>query len=148
MMRTQSGRRPPGRPTSARRSRCAGGSTAAATTAASCSSTSATPRGSSRSWSIPRPAGGDDAHRVRGECVLRVEGAVRPRPEGTVNADAARPARSRSAATALEVLNEAEPPPFPLDDRIDVDEVLRFRHRYLDLRRAPDAAQPPRCAPR
>ena len=35
----------------------------------------------------------------------------------------------------LEVLNEAEPPPFPLDDRIDADEVLRLRHRYLDLRR-------------
>ena len=47
------------------------------------------------------------------------------------------PARSRSVATAVEVLNEAEPPPFPLDDRADVDEVLRLRHRYLDLRRAP-----------
>ena len=35
------------------------------------------------------------------------------------------------------MLNEAEPPPFPLDDRVDVDEVLRLRHRYLDLRRAP-----------
>ena len=47
------------------------------------------------------------------------------------------PARSRSARPRVEVLNEAEPPPFPLDDRIDVDEVLRLRHRYLDLRRPP-----------
>jgi aspartyl-tRNA synthetase len=37
--------------------------------------------------------------------------------------------------TALTVLNEAEPPPFPLDERVDVDETLRLRHRYLDLRR-------------
>ena len=35
------------------------------------------------------------------------------------------------------MLNEAEPPPFPLDERADIDEVLRLRHRYLDLRRAP-----------
>jgi aspartyl-tRNA synthetase len=34
------------------------------------------------------------------------------------------------------VLNEAEPPPFPLDDRIDADETLRLRHRYVDLRRS------------
>ena len=43
-------------------------------------------------------------------------------------------------ATALEVLNEAEPPPFPLDERVDVDETLRLRHRYLDLRRPRMAA--------
>ena len=39
------------------------------------------------------------------------------------------------AATTLEVLNEAETPPFPVDDRIDADEMLRLRHRYVDLRR-------------
>ena len=42
--------------------------------------------------------------------------------------------------TALEVLNEAEPPPFPLDGRVEVDETLRLRHRYLDLRRPRMAA--------
>ena len=35
------------------------------------------------------------------------------------------------------MLSESEPTPFPLDDRTDVDEVLRLRHRYLDLRREP-----------
>ena len=37
--------------------------------------------------------------------------------------------------TRLEILNEAEPPPFPLDERVEIDETLRLRHRYLDLRR-------------
>ncbi len=84
----------------------------------------------------PGQAGCDDAHRVRNEWVLRVEGTVRPRPDGTVNADLPT-GEIEVGATAVEVLNEAEPPPFPLDDRTDVDEVLRLRHRYLDLRRVP-----------
>jgi aspartyl-tRNA synthetase len=84
----------------------------------------------------PGQTGCDDAHRVRNEWVLRVEGTVRPRPEGTVNTDLPT-GEIEVGASAVEVLNEAEPPPFPLDDRADVDEVLRLRHRYLDLRRAP-----------
>jgi aspartyl-tRNA synthetase len=84
----------------------------------------------------PGQPGCDDAHRVRNEWVLRVEGTVRPRPEGTVNADLPT-GEIEVGATAVDVLNEAEAPPFPLDDRVDVDEVLRLRHRYLDLRRVP-----------
>jgi len=84
----------------------------------------------------PESPGCGDAHRVRNEWVLRVTGAVRPRPEGTVNADLPT-GDVEVGAGAVEVLNESEPPPFPLDDRVDVDEVLRLRHRYLDLRRAP-----------
>ena len=61
---------------------------------------------------------------------------MRPRPEGTVNPDLPT-GEVEVGADAVEVLNEAEPPPFPLDDRVDVDEVLRLRHRYLDLRRPP-----------
>jgi aspartyl-tRNA synthetase len=84
----------------------------------------------------PESSGCGDAHRVRNEWVLRVAGVVRPRPEGTVNADLPT-GEVEVGAVAVEVLNESEPPPFPLDDRVDVDEVLRLRHRYLDLRRAP-----------
>jgi aspartyl-tRNA synthetase len=76
------------------------------------------------------------AHRVRSEWVLQVEGAVRARPEGTVNPDLPT-GEVEVVGEAVTVLNEAEPPPFPLDDRRDIDEVLRLRYRYLDLRRDP-----------
>jgi aspartyl-tRNA synthetase len=52
------------------------------------------------------------------------------------------PVRSRSATATVEILSVAEPPPFPLDERIDTDESIRLRHRYLDLRTRPHAAQP------
>ncbi|MGH9008493.1 MAG: aspartate--tRNA ligase, partial [Acidimicrobiia bacterium] len=68
------------------------------------------------------------------EWVIRVEGTVRPRPEGMVNPKEAT-GEIEIGATSLQVLNEAEPPPFPLDERVEVDETLRLRHRYLDLRR-------------
>ena len=84
----------------------------------------------------PAEAGLDVAHRLRSEWVVRVEGEIRARPAENVNADLPT-GEVECAARAIEVLNEAEPPPFPLDDRVDVDEVLRLRHRYLDLRRAP-----------
>ncbi|HMC51899.1 MAG TPA: aspartate--tRNA ligase, partial [Acidimicrobiales bacterium] len=76
----------------------------------------------------------DGAHDVRSEFVLRVTGTVRLRPEGTAN-----PALSTGevevADCTLEVLSAAAPPPFPMSDRIDADEVLRLQYRYLDLRR-------------
>jgi aspartyl-tRNA synthetase len=84
----------------------------------------------------PEAPGLAHAHRLRAEWVVQVTGEVRCRPEGTVNPDLPT-GEVEIAASALEVLAEAEPPPFPLDDRIEVDEVLRLRHRYVDLRRAP-----------
>jgi aspartyl-tRNA synthetase len=84
----------------------------------------------------PQLPGLEVAHRLRSEWVVRVSGSVRARPEGTVN-DELPTGAVEVIAAGIEVLNEAEPPPFPLDDRVDVDEVLRLRHRYLDLRRAP-----------
>jgi len=87
----------------------------------------------------PASPGCAEAHRLRSEWVVRVEGAVRPRPEGTVNPNMAT-GEVEVAVNRLEILNEAEPPPFPLDERVDVDETLRLRHRYLDLRRPRMAA--------
>jgi aspartyl-tRNA synthetase len=84
----------------------------------------------------PEHVGCDAAHQVRNEWVLRVEGKVRSRPDGTVNVDLPT-GEIEIAARSVEVLNEAEPSPFPLDERTDIDEVLRLRHRYLDLRREP-----------
>jgi aspartyl-tRNA synthetase len=84
----------------------------------------------------PQLPGLEVAHRLRSEWVVRVSGPVRARPEGTVN-DELPTGAVEVIAAEIEVLNEAEPPPFPLDDRVDVDEVLRLRYRYLDLRRAP-----------
>ena len=72
---------------------------------------------------------------VRSEYVLRVTGTVRHRLEGTVNAKLAT-GEIELQECQVEVLAEAEPPPFPLDDRADdVDEMVRLRYRYLDLRR-------------
>ncbi|MFI5045580.1 MAG: aspartate--tRNA ligase [Acidimicrobiia bacterium] len=82
----------------------------------------------------PELPGGTDAHKVRGEFVVRVEGAVRHRPDGTVN-PALPTGEIEVAATTLDIVSEAETPPFPVDDRTDADEVLRLRHRYIDLRR-------------
>ena len=71
---------------------------------------------------------------VRSEYVLAVEGTVRPRPEGTVNPDLPTGEVELGDCTVT-VLNPAEPPPFAVDDRVEVDEVTRLKHRFVDLRR-------------
>ncbi len=71
---------------------------------------------------------------VRSEYVLAVEGTVRPRPEGTVNPDLPTGEVELGECTVT-VLNRAEPPPFAVDDRVEVDEGIRLRHRFVDLRR-------------
>lgn len=73
------------------------------------------------------------ADKARNEFVLRVEGAVRERPEGMVNESLAT-GKVELVAETLEVLNEAETPPFQLDDE-DVGEEHRLAFRYIDLRR-------------
>jgi aspartyl-tRNA synthetase len=71
---------------------------------------------------------------VRSEYVISVEGTVRLRPEGRENPEIAT-GQVEIGDCTVTVLNPAEPPPFGLDDRIDVDEVTRLRFRYVDLRR-------------
>lgn len=72
---------------------------------------------------------------VRSEYVVAVTGIVRARPEGMINAELST-GEIEIADTKVEILNEAEPPPFPMHDRNDVDENIRLRHRYVDLRRS------------
>ncbi|HEV3328675.1 MAG TPA: aspartate--tRNA ligase [Acidimicrobiales bacterium] len=76
----------------------------------------------------------DNAVDVRSEYVLRVVGTVRHRPQGTVNADLATGAVELGECE-VEVLAEAETPPFPIDGRTEADEQVRFQWRYHDLRR-------------
>ena len=75
----------------------------------------------------------DGAHDLRSEYVVRITGTVRRRPEGTENS-ALPTGEVEVGDCAVEILNAAEPPPFPLDERADVDEVLRLQYRYVDLR--------------
>ena len=76
----------------------------------------------------------DGAHDLRSEYVLRITGTVRARPEGTINPDLATGEVEVGDCT-VEVLSESEPPPFPITDRVEADENVRLRHRYVDLRR-------------
>ena len=71
---------------------------------------------------------------ARTEWVVRITGTVRARPEGTVN-DGLPTGEVEVGECEVEILNPAEPPPFPLDDRVETDETIRLRHRYVDLRR-------------
>ena len=74
------------------------------------------------------------AEKVRSEFVLKIKGRVRPRPEGTVNADMPT-GQIEVLAKELTILNKASTPPFQLDEHQSVGEDVRLRYRYIDLRR-------------
>jgi aspartyl-tRNA synthetase len=72
------------------------------------------------------------AEKLRSEFVVRVCGAVRERPAGTINSNLPS-GRIEIVADELELLNRSDPLPFQLDE--EVSEEVRLRYRYLDLRR-------------
>ena len=84
----------------------------------------------------PDHAGEDfaKAEAIRSEYVIKVHGVVRLRSEETLNPNLAT-GEVEVVAKELEVLNSAKTPPFYIQDGIDVDENLRLKYRYLDLRR-------------
>lgn len=71
---------------------------------------------------------------VRNEWVLQVTGKVRKRPVEMVNADL-ETGEIEIDVQSVEILNTAKTPPFPINKPEDVDENVRLKHRYLDLRR-------------
>lgn len=74
------------------------------------------------------------ADRARSEYVLRIQGRVRLRPEGTQNANMPT-GLIEVLAKDVEVLNTAATPPFQLDEHGKVGEEIRLKYRYIDLRR-------------
>jgi len=74
------------------------------------------------------------AEEARPEYVVRVEGIVEKRPSGMVNA-ALPTGEIEVLARHASVLNAARTPPFPINEPAEVDEYLRLKYRYLDLRR-------------
>ena len=75
------------------------------------------------------------AESLRSEWVVQVTGAVAARPAGTENPNLPTGAVEVAAERAV-VLNESKTPPFYINEESDVDELIRMKYRFLDLRRA------------
>jgi len=75
------------------------------------------------------------ANEMRSEYVVRVSGEVAPRPPGTENPKLAT-GDVEVIAQNVDILNPAKTPPFYINEDIEVEENLRLKYRYLDLRRA------------
>ena len=75
----------------------------------------------------------DHAHEIRSEYVLAVTGVVRSRPDDTINVDLST-GQIEIGDASVKILSQSDPVPFQIDRAGEVDETLRMRHRYLDLR--------------
>jgi aspartyl-tRNA synthetase len=76
----------------------------------------------------------DVAHELRAEFCVLVTGIVRLRPAGNENPELAT-GEIEVAASALEVLSQADPLPFPIESAGELNEEVRLKYRYLDIRR-------------
>jgi aspartyl-tRNA synthetase len=74
------------------------------------------------------------AHNLRPEWVLAARGMVRPRPEESINPDVPT-GHVEIFVSELKILNRSDPPPFPLDDDTPPTDAIRYKYRYLDMRR-------------
>ena len=87
---------------------------------------------------VTNPDAASEAHmaaqQARNEYVLQVKGVVQARPEGLANPDIPT-GEIEVVAYELKILNPAKTPPFYIYDDRPVDEALRLKYRYLDLRR-------------
>ncbi|MDQ6649789.1 MAG: aspartate--tRNA ligase [Actinomycetota bacterium] len=82
----------------------------------------------------------DAAHGLRAEWCLRISGEVAARPAGNEKPDLPT-GEIEVRASEVDVLSESAPLPFPIEGQAgEVDEIVRYRYRYLDLRRAGPAA--------
>ena len=80
----------------------------------------------------------DGAHDLRSEYVVRITGVVRSRPEGTRNDNLAT-GEVELGECEVEILNSAEPPPFQLDERVEVGVEEEGERVPLEVRRVDDA---------
>ena len=80
------------------------------------------------------PVTHEKSHQVRNEYVLAVQGKVRNRPDDMLNPKL-KTGTIEVFIHTLMVLNQAQTPPFMIEDHIDVTEAVRLKYRYLDLRR-------------
>jgi aspartyl-tRNA synthetase len=76
----------------------------------------------------------ESIHELRAEYCVKVDGVVRTRPEGNENPELPTGA-VEVVADVVDVLSSADPLPFPVEGDADVNEDVRLKYRYLDIRR-------------